>query len=436
MPVPISASVALKMQSPRKNFGAAAKSVPVPPGFGRCLSPAPDGRPRANSVKRKEPEGPSFAFVASKNIANSGVLESDTMSDLTLNVVKVRSLLDKASTELDDVADPAVKTVLGTMCDAMREICTVQDTLVTGKIQSEKMLPQDGISLTNLGAIPKRPRNDTGFTDRPQGIVAGTDTVTGTGAATDGRRPVMPEEPDPVKKKFREAIKEAEKSTLIFNLNLGKVPILNRETMNKRATLALASLAAAKEKKTVSAPDNDTVEAIDDALSVAHNVTFFGNGTKTYKNPKDPLSGSYCTAPVKYDFEDKEVRFTAEKVLRDKCGINCAVPYPTMVRECMKQIVNEVKQVHPDNFVRVNVDTNKLVFKVARKPPKGDPDPRWKYDVKDVPIPVEAMNVTIRQVPKDFKITVPVNVTAPAPATPRVNIDTPSVEMTDTEVNE
>jgi hypothetical protein len=185
---------------------------------------------------------------------------------------------------------------------------------------------------------------------------------------------------------------------------------MNRETMNKRATLALTALAAKKENLTTSAPCNDTIEAIDDALSVAQNVYFYGRGTKSYKNPKDPLNGSYCTAPVKYDFKDREVRFAAEKVLRSKCGANCAVPYPTMVRECIKQIVSVVKSKYPNNFVKVTVDVKKYVFKVARKPPSDDPDPDWKNDYPEIPIPVEAMDVLTRRVPEGFKLEVPVPV--------------------------
>jgi hypothetical protein len=75
-----------------------------------------------------------------------------------------------------------------------------------------------------------------------------------------------------------------------------------------------------------------------------------------------------------------------------------------MVRECIKQIVTEVKKIHPTNFVKVNVDTNRHVFRIARKPPKEDPDPEWKYDFRDVPIPDIAMDLSIRQVPKGFKL--------------------------------
>jgi hypothetical protein len=461
MPLPMSASAALKLLSPRKNFGTAASQVQNRfTALARDASPAPEpgARPRSDSVKRKEPEGPSFAAIAAKNNSgtssgNSAIYannDDEIIADLTLDVVKVRSLLDKAGAEINDlVKDPGTVTVLSTMCEAMRGICSVQDKLATNQLQIRKRC-NTGVevqNMVNLGAIPKKPRSEPVVTGFVRGTGSGLNigNVPGSSMQSGGsgsgsfvsrgnareiiqssRSGVTNDEPDPIKRNFKEAIKEAEKSTLVFNLNLGRVPIMNRETMNKRATLALASMAASKEKLTGSAPSNDTVEAIDDVLSVAQNVSFYGKGTKSYQNPKDPLNGSYCTAPVKYDFLDKEVRFAAEKVLRSKCGINCAVPYPTMVRECVKQIVTEVKSKHPNNFVKVNVDVNNYLFKVARKPPPDDPDPEWKHDIPAIPIPEAAMNVQTRQVPKGFKldvqIPVPVPKQVPAPVPPIVPV--------------
>jgi hypothetical protein len=481
MPVPLTASAALKMISPRKNFGAAAA-----PNYNRYTalqreaSPAPDdtGRPRSDSVKRKHPEGPSFADIAAKNVPIINTYDVDdtdaVIDDLTLDVVKVRSLLDKAAADANElVTDPGTVTVLGTMCEAMRQMCSLQDKLATNQLRirnrcntgnsGQNMLRgNSGPNMTDLGAIHKKVRQDVSQANsqRTANVAKGSTTGAarnifnasgnnsgiGTGGAGgprsgsgSGKEPqglagtsskMADSEPDPVKRKFREAIKDSEKSTLVFNLNLGRIPIMNTETMNKRATLALASLAAKKENLTGSAPCNDTVEAIDDALSVASNVQFYGKGTKTYRNPKDPLSGLYCTAPVKYDFEDKEIRFAAEKVLRTKCGVNCAVPYPTMVRECVKQIVAEVKKTHPTNFVQVKVDTNKYVFRIARKPPKDDPDPDWKYDYKDVPIPPVAMDLTIRQVPKGFKlVTIPPGQLVGPTASPNKALETNSTVL-------
>ena len=55
-------------------------------------------------------------------------------------------------------------------------------------------------------------------------------------------------------RRFKEAVKDAERSTLIFNLDMGQVPIMNQETISKKATLALASMAAKIEGKLTSTP--------------------------------------------------------------------------------------------------------------------------------------------------------------------------------------
>jgi hypothetical protein len=408
----MSASAALKQQTPRKNFGNPRIS-----SF-RDESPAPDFRSRTNSVKRKEPEGPTFAAIVSGPGAGAGGsvaakqsfgIQVEDLSDITLEIAKVSSLVDKAGTEVNDkVKDPAIVSVFSAICDAMRGITTVQDKVVTCLLKnassaddhpSSQSLPVPHSNLVNLGAIPKKPRQE--YTRAGQ-------LTSGTGAAksTTANPPPPPrrENPDPIKGKFIETIREAERSTLVFNLNLGRVPIMNKETLCKKATLALTTLAAGKEKQTGSIPSNDAIDAIDDVLSLAENYQVLGNTTKTYRNAKDPNSGLYCTAPVRYDFKNKDTRTNAEIVLRDRCGVSCAVPYPVPVRECIKKIVSEVKKEHPDNYVKVAVDTGKLAFKIARKPPKSAPDRLWKYDYNDVPVPAIVMEFGGRKLPDDFKI--------------------------------
>ena len=96
---------------------------------------------------------------------------------------------------------------------------------------------------------------------------------------------------------------------------MGKVPIMNKDTMSKKATLSLLAMAAKTEDKETSTHSDDTVAAIDDVLSMANGMQFFCNSTKTYRGKNDPESGSYCTVPVRYDFKDKDTRFRAEQVL-------------------------------------------------------------------------------------------------------------------------
>jgi hypothetical protein len=188
---------------------------------------------------------------------------------------------------------------------------------------------------------------------------------------------------------------------------MGRVPIINKESMSKKATLALTMAAATKGNMKGTIPGEDAIVALDDVLSIVKNISFFGSGTKSYNNPRDELSGSYCTTPVKYEFKDRESKIAAEKVLKDTCGVHCTTPYPTMVRECVKQIINEVKTVFPDNFIRVTIDTDNMVFKVARKPPKTAADRDWQYGKVDIPIPAAALDISTRKGPKDFKIEIP-----------------------------
>jgi hypothetical protein len=48
-----------------------------------------------------------------------------------------------------------------------------------------------------------------------------------------------------------------------------------------------------------------------------------------------------------------------------------------------------------------------MVFKVARKPPKDAPNPKWQYRDEHVPIPDLALDLTLRKVPANFKLDIP-----------------------------
>jgi hypothetical protein len=206
---------------------------------------------------------------------------------------------------------------------------------------------------------------------------------------------------------FRDSIRNAERSTLVFNLDMGKVPVMNKATMSKRATLALSTMAARLEKSNSSVPSEDSIEAIEDVLSMVNNMELYGTETRSYKYPNDTLSGTFYTVPVKYEFKDANIRSKAQKVLRKTCGAHCGIPYPPVIRECIRQLVARVKTRHPDNFVRVTVDTDNMVFKVARQPPKDAEDPSWQYRQGDIPIPDIALDLSLRKVPRGFKLDIP-----------------------------
>jgi hypothetical protein len=153
-------------------------------------------------------------------------------------------------------------------------------------------------------------------------------------------------------------------------------------------------------------------------MSVTKGMTFYGSATKTYNNPKDPASGSYCTIPIRYEFKDRETRIQAETILRSTCGINCTTPYHPTLRECIKQTGEFFRGLYNTSYVRVNVDVSKMVLKVLYR---LDKDSAWQHHDKLIPIPEEALNISLRRAPPSFKMTglIPTNDTMdtlPAPS--------------------
>jgi hypothetical protein len=167
-------------------------------------------------------------------------------------------------------------------------------------------------------------------------------------------------------------------------------------------------MAAKKEKKNTSIPSEDAVAAIDDCLRCTTGIEFYGATTKSYRHHKDPDSSSYCTVPVKYQFNDKDEKIRAEKILRDLCDVQCTTPYPILVRECIRQIIAKYKGEFPESLIRVNVDCNNMCFKAARKEKgAGDRIMPWIPCGPAIPIPEAALDVLTRKIPEDFKLSWP-----------------------------
>ena len=223
-------------------------------------------------------------------------------------------------------------------------------------------------------------------------------TANGSSAASSAPPPPLSED-EARKTCFRDAVRDAEKSTLVFNLDMGRVPIMNHKTMSLKATGSLVSMAAAVEGNNPSAPSEDAVAAINDLLSITKNISFFGSTTKSYINPSDPASASYCTIPVKYEFKDRDSRIRAENTLRKLCKVKCTTPYPPILRECIKKAVESGKAARPESFVRVNVDTTNLCLCLAWR---AKDESGWVNHPDPIPLPMVALEVKSRKVPDNM----------------------------------
>jgi hypothetical protein len=170
--------------------------------------------------------------------------------------------------------------------------------------------------------------------------------------------------PDEIKaKRVKQAIHKAEKTSVLYELNLGPVPIINKETLTRKVTLALHENAGRCEQVSGgSLSPADAEEMIDDMLTCA-SLDFLGNGSSKFRNekdPSDPRIGKMCTLPVKLIFKGKDERMRAEQTLRKVCNTRCSTPYPKKLRSMIRDMIEEGKGKQPGHFVRVRVHPENL----------------------------------------------------------------------------
>ena len=366
----------------------------------RSDSPAGLNRQRSVSTKRKVSQENSYAAAAAKNLEAS--MHSEDSSLTGINLAKVSSLCDKLTLGIGDaIGDPSILAILSDIVEAIKLTNTLQQENFNSRGNTHshtRDIQQPSMSnMVSLGAVPKRPRTTTPRDSSAFNLVRQPIGAAGVSKAPGSAGDNMD---SPELANFKETVREAEKATLVFNLDMGTVPLMNTATMCKKATLALTKMAANAEGKPDSTPSTEAIAAIDDLLSVSTGMEFFGRTTKTYKNSRDPASGAFCTVPVKYTFNDRETRMKAEQILRGRCKVNCSTPYPTILRNCIKQTAEHFKRKYPGDMIRVSVLTNKFALKVTRKPAGNDTI--WSELDRTIPLPDAALNVTARSVPNDF----------------------------------
>ena len=392
-------------------------------------APNGDSRSRSPSVKRKANDN-AYANAAKRSLISnkfaagiSGIrivppspepiVSAENLELIELNSAKVASICEKLGTSI--LAIPEENPV----CPILRDFCAIVH------IQSENSkILIDAIRKASAASVPNTGSGVAGssMSQGPSDSEMESDSEPLTQMVSLGRLPkarnsLLPSQPrgrqlqrvwaptesqeqynriaspspaaSPAEQSFKDLVKDAEKSTVIFNLDMGRVPVINKSTMSMKATSALTSMAAAAEDRPASNPSRDTVDAIDDAISVADSVSFFGRTTKSVKG-KGENSGSYCTIPVCYTFPDRETRIKAEQVLRTRCKASCATPYPQSLRECIKKVLENGRRARPDDFCSVSVDIPKLSLRVAWR---GKGTSEWSRHGSLIPIPEAAILV-------------------------------------------
>jgi hypothetical protein len=189
------------------------------------------------------------------------------------------------------------------------------------------------------------------------------------------------------KKKVKQAISRAERSVTVFDLDLGPVPVLNKDTLSKKVTLLLHE--RAQREGIYKGNPAAAEEAMDDILSCA-SIDILGKGSRPFYNRKDttdPRNGKMCTVPIKLTFRDKEVRFQAELALKKACKVKCGTPYPKKLRSMLDDFVKSCKPDHPGCFILGKVDAEKLLITAKARNDKG-----WTDVARSVNIPLDILD--------------------------------------------
>ena len=157
---------------------------------------------------------------------------------------------------------------------------------------------------------------------------------------------------------------------MIFNANLGNVPVMNRDTLARKVTVHLHD----KAKSEGSYRDNprSAEEAVDDFLSCA-SLDFLGRGTRPYFNRKDltdEQNNKFCTVPIKLTWKSKEERIRGEQAIRKVCSSKCSVSYPKKIRALVDDVLKAGQAAKPGCYIRVRVSHESL--KVVAHAREGD----------------------------------------------------------------
>jgi len=306
--------------------------------------------------KRQLSASDSLDFATAKTPKLDANLIFEQLKEQDSIFSEAKTLLDTAVKSGEDCFSPTdggIGTTLSCLTKVLTLVLKSQENLTSALIDSAKLSKPNSAPATDSahGSATLATPATQDFRPRSNSIRPPPPVLTAEELAT---------------RKVKNAIKDAEKKTLIFNLDLGMAPTMNKETLSRKVTLALSN------KATTGEHDyhiGDAEDVIDDLLSCSK-LEFLGTTSRKYHNTrdaKDPLNGKMCTLPVRLDFKDRETRIQAEISLRKICKVRCTTPYPKKLRGLLDSLVKEGKKIAPEKFIRTRVNVDKLSIDVHAK---------------------------------------------------------------------
>jgi hypothetical protein len=298
-------------------------------------------RPRLGSKRKLDPDPISFESKSPRLDQNTLFGQLKEVEDNLVVVKSTVSAIMTAGDSIFNIGEGGLGAAVHKLALAVNMLVCNQEKLLSAVVDAAGSgMKSSAPSYAAAAAGGNRETERAVSTDRPTGKKAS---------------------PPPSREtKLRQAIAKAEKSTVIFNANLGNVPVMNKDTLARKVTILLHDNA----KSLGEFRDNPKYaeEAVDDFLSCA-TLDFLGKGTKPYfnrKNTSDELNNKFCTVPVKLSWKSKGERIRGEQALRKVCKAKCSVPYPKNIRTLIDEVLKAGQSAKPGLFIRVRVVSENL----------------------------------------------------------------------------
>jgi hypothetical protein len=166
-------------------------------------------------------------------------------------------------------------------------------------------------------------------------------------------------------KELREALEKADRETVVFDANLGKLGLANRPALANAFSAGMRAAVV----DAAAAAGNDPIEAVrvtDDALSCASDMEFIGARSEMAKDRASNVKDFY-TMPVKMRFEDRDARINFEKQIKKYCGLRSVMSLPKPIRIEQAALQKALKELYPEDYIMVRPDVRTLRLVSFRK---------------------------------------------------------------------
>ncbi len=412
------------------------------------------GRDRSLSFKRKNPEVSPNSAANYGNKNKNPRIETNTGNPLVTALQENLTVLEQVSNDILDAAssDPVMVSIVTRLCTTISCQNNVLSTMLAnsnagnpakkGPPTAPKPTVSSGTSEPALQTTQKVYDNSSrktlkqaplGTNNEPWNEVKNRKNQKKDGTASQEKEDDISEEisrirnvgEKPLSDPFETAVREAERSVVIYNLNLGQSPLLNPATISSKVTAAL--IISATDNLRDDIPNKAAIagEMVHDLLSQVKSMVLFGKGTRPCKDPRNSANnGKFYTVPVKLSFGNKQVAKSVNDILRQKYKVSTSIPYHKTLKKAITMAHDRISSTCQGLQVLISLDmVNRCLKPFVREPParasRSGPA-NWRSAGPPIQLPREALDPKIKEISEDFSL----------PATPVLSAPTEHIPGT------